>query len=165
MPTGAKIQGYEGQVLNFTWGLLPNAAALLSILPLGQGKAWVPPSPIDSLGLQAFPREGEPLSHVRIFAAQWTVARQAPLSMKISRQESWSGLSFPAPGELPNPGMEAKSFTSPALAGGFFTSEPPGLPRRSGEGAAEGAMWQNRGIPSDVSGMVPWVWYPSKSGL
>ena len=109
MPTGAKIQGYEGQVLNFTWGLLPNAAALLSILPLGQGNAWVPLSPIDSLGLQAFPREGEPLSHVRIFAAQWTVARQAPLSMGFSRQEYWGGLPFPSPGDLPDLGIEPRT--------------------------------------------------------
>ena len=50
--------------------------------------------------------------------APWTVACQAPLSMGFPRQEYWSGLSFPSPGDLPDPGMES---VSPALAGGFFT--------------------------------------------
>ena len=53
----------------------------------------------------------------------WTVAHQALLSMEFSRQECWSGLPFPSPEDLPKPGMEHKS---PALAGGFFTTEPPG---------------------------------------
>ena len=52
----------------------------------------------------------------------WTVAHQAPLSMGISRQESWSGLPCPSPGDLPNPGSKTASLTSPALAGGFFTT-------------------------------------------
>ena len=52
----------------------------------------------------------------------WTVAHQAPLSMGFSRQEYWNGLPFPSQGYLPNPGMEP---VSPALAGGFFTTEPP----------------------------------------
>ena len=55
----------------------------------------------------------------------WTVAHQAPLSMKFSRQEYWSGLPFPPPGDLPNPGTEPPS---PALTGRFFTTEPPGKP-------------------------------------
>ena len=54
----------------------------------------------------------------------WTVARQAALSMGFSRQEYWSGLPFPSPGDLPNPGIEAASHKSPALAGGFFTTSP-----------------------------------------
>ena len=53
---------------------------------------------------------------------------QAPLSMGFSRQEYWSGLPFPLPGDLPNPGMEPMCLVSAALAGGFFTSEPPGKP-------------------------------------
>ena len=57
--------------------------------------------------------------------APWTVARQAPLSMGFSRQESWGGLPFPSPGDLADPGTEP---LSPALAGGFFTAEPPGKP-------------------------------------
>ena len=54
------------------------------------------------------------------------VAHQAPLSMEFSRQEYWSGLPFPTPGDLRNPGIEPMSLASPALAGGFFTTEPPG---------------------------------------
>ena len=51
-----------------------------------------------------------------------TVAHQAPLSMGFSRQEYWSGLPCPSPGDLPDPGIEPVSLTSPALAGGFFTT-------------------------------------------
>ena len=51
----------------------------------------------------------------------WAVACQAPLSMKFSRQESWSGLPFPPPGDFPDPGIEP---TLPALGGRFFTAEP-----------------------------------------
>ena len=55
----------------------------------------------------------------------WTVACQTPLSMGFSRQGYWSGLSFPSQGDLPDPGIE---HMTPALAGGFFTTEPPGKP-------------------------------------
>ena len=54
------------------------------------------------------------LSHVRLFETPWTIACQAPLSMGFSRQETWSALPFPPPGDLPDPGIEP---TSPALAG------------------------------------------------
>ena len=57
-------------------------------------------------------------NHAPLFATPWTVAKQAPLSMRFSRQEYWSGLSSPPPGDLPNPGIEP---ASSALAGGFFT--------------------------------------------
>ena len=67
------------------------------------------------------------LSRVWLFATPWTAACQAPLSMKFPRQEYWSGLLFPSPGDLPNPGMK---LVSTALAGGFFTTEPPGKQRR-----------------------------------
>ena len=62
------------------------------------------------------------------FGTPWTVAYQAPLSMGFLKQEYWSGLPFPSPGDLPDPGIEP---TFPALAGGFFTSEPPGKPQIS----------------------------------
>ena len=61
-------------------------------------------------------------SRVRFFATLWTVAGQAPLSMGLSRQEYWSGLLCPPPGDLLNPGIEPRSLTSPALAGRFFTT-------------------------------------------
>ena len=63
------------------------------------------------------------LSHVQLFVILWTVAHQAPLSMGLFRQEYWSRLPFPFLGDLPNPGIEP---TSPASAGRFFTTEPPG---------------------------------------
>ena len=56
---------------------------------------------------------------VHLSAAPWTVACQALLSMEFSRQKYWSGLSFPSPGDLPDPGIKP---VSPALAGGFFTT-------------------------------------------
>ena len=66
------------------------------------------------------------LSCVQLFVTPWTVAHQAPLSRGFSRQEYWSGLPFPSPGHLPDPGIEPKSLMSPALEGGFFTIEPLG---------------------------------------
>ena len=69
------------------------------------------------------------LSHVRLSAAPWTVARQAPLSMEFFRQEYWSEWPFPTPGDLPNPGIEPSLPASPALAGGFFTTVPPRNPQ------------------------------------
>ena len=63
------------------------------------------------------------LSPVQLFVTPWTVAHQAPLSMGFSRQESWSGLPCSPPGDLPDPGIEPESLVSPALTGGFFTTE------------------------------------------
>ena len=65
------------------------------------------------------------LSRVWLCAIPWTVARQAPLSLEFSRQEYWSGLPFPSPGDLPHGGTE---LASPTLAGRFFTNERPGKP-------------------------------------
>ena len=65
------------------------------------------------------------LSHfspVQLFVTLWTVAHQSPLSMGFSRQEYWSGLPCPPPGNLPHPGIELASLMSPALSGGFFTT-------------------------------------------
>ena len=86
-------------------------------------------------GYQACPILGNGLSILKEYVLScsvmsdslclWTVACQAPLSVGFSRQESWSGVPFPSPGDLPDPGIE---LTSPALAGGFFTAEPPGMP-------------------------------------
>jgi len=58
-------------------------------------------------------------------ATPWTVACQAPLSMGFPKQENWSGLSFPSPGDLPNPGIKPET---PAMAGRFFTTESSGKP-------------------------------------
>ena len=59
-------------------------------------------------------------------ATPWTVAHKAPLSMGFPRLEYWSGLPFPTPGDLPDSGIEPMS---PALSGGFFTTDPPEKPR------------------------------------
>ena len=69
----------------------------------------------------------ESLSHVRLFATPWTVAYQAPPSMRFSRQEYWSGLPFPSPGDIPHPGIELRS---PAFQADALTSEPTGRPQR-----------------------------------
>ena len=66
------------------------------------------------------------LSPVQLFSTPWAVARQAPLSMGFPRQEYWSGLPFPSPGDIPDPRIEPRPS---ALAGRFFTTEPPGKSR------------------------------------
>ena len=65
------------------------------------------------------------LSRVQLFATLWTVAHEAPLSMGFSRQEYWSELPFPSPGDLPNSGIEPES---PALQADALPSELPGKP-------------------------------------
>ena len=66
------------------------------------------------------------LSHVQLFATPWTVAHQAPLSLEFSRQEYWSGLPFPSPGDLPDPGIEPGSLAPQADS---LPSEPAGKPK------------------------------------
>ena len=61
-------------------------------------------------------------SHVQLLASPWTVAHQAPLGPWGSPGKNGSGLPFPSPGDLPDPGIEVWSLVSPALAGGFFTT-------------------------------------------
>ena len=63
------------------------------------------------------------LSRVQLFVTPWTLAYQTSLSMGFSRQEYWSGLPFPSPGDLPNPGIKPGS---PALQADTLPSEPPG---------------------------------------
>ena len=69
------------------------------------------------------------LSHVRLFATPWAVAYKASLSVGFSRQEYWSALPFPSPGDLPDPGIKPRS---PALEADTLTSEPPGKPKCAG---------------------------------
>ena len=74
------------------------------------------------------------LSHfccVRLCVTLWTIACQAPLSMRFSRQEYWSELSCPPAGDLPNPGIEPSSLISPALADRFFTTSACNNPNKS----------------------------------
>ena len=59
-------------------------------------------------------------NYVQLYATLWSIAGQAPLSMGFSQHEYWRGLPFPPPGDLPDPGTEPPSLTSPAVTGGFF---------------------------------------------
>ena len=80
--------------------------------------------PLDtSHAIMAAVSEVKLLNHVRLFATPWTVACQAPLSMGFSRQEYWSGLPFPSPGDLSDSGIEPRS---PSLQADALPSEPPG---------------------------------------
>ena len=65
-------------------------------------------------------------SHVQLFVTPWAVARQPPLSMGVPRQEYWSGLPFPSPEDLLDPGIETASLANPALAGRVFATVPQG---------------------------------------
>ena len=69
--------------------------------------------------------EGHACSIVSDSVTPWAAAHQAPLSMGFSRKEYWSELSFPPPGDLLHPGTKPVFPEAPALAGGFFTTEPP----------------------------------------
>ena len=75
-------------------------------------------------------KESESVSHSALSdsVTPGTVACQAALSMGFPMQEYWSGLLFLSPGDLPNSGIKPMSLASPALAGGFFTTAPPGKP-------------------------------------
>ena len=72
------------------------------------------------------------LSRVRLFVTPWTVAHQMPLSIEFFRQEYWSGLPCPPPGDLPNPEIEPRS---PTLQVDSLLSEPPGKPKNTGVGS------------------------------
>ena len=89
-------------------------------IPHAQGKGKAPPKPWKKM---------KSLSRVRLFVTPGTVAYQAPLSMEFSREEYWSGLPFPSPGDLPHPGIEPGS---PALQAEGLLSEPPGKPKMVG---------------------------------
>ena len=69
-------------------------------------------------------------SVMSLFCSPWTVADQASLTMEFSRQEYWSELFFPSTQDLIDPGIRLMSLASPALAGGFFTTVPPGKPSK-----------------------------------
>ena len=96
------------------------------------------------------------LSRVRLFVTPWTVARQAPLSMGFCSQEYWSGLPFPSPGDLPDPGIKPGS---PTLEANALTSEPPGKPAQSHR--KHQFWWRRKGVYSwQVSHIFPWCWRP-----
>ena len=78
-------------------------------------------------------------NHVLLFVTLWTIVPQAPLYMEFSRQEYWTELSFPSPGDLPDPGIEPVSLTTPALADGFFTTITTWVDFPGGSGGKESA--------------------------
>ena len=92
------------------------------------------------------------LSRVRLFVTLWTVAHQAPLSMGFPRQECWSGLPFPSPGDLPDSGMEPASPLAPTLAGGFFTLSHLGSPTKAQDPA--------EGLNADMGCWLPLILSP-----
>ena len=103
----------------------------LPFRPERPGRRGFPSSNLTySRGHTVQPVTARVLSRVRLLATPGTVAHQAPLSMGFSRQEHWSGLPFPSPGDLPNPGIEPTSLESPASAGRFLATVPPGKPFR-----------------------------------
>ena len=81
-------------------------------------------------------------SRAQLFVTLWTIAHQAPPSMGFSRQEYWSGLPFPSPGDLPNPGIEPRS---PTLQADALTSAPPGKPLEMRIG--------------EIKWLLPFTWY------
>ena len=87
------------------------------------------------------------LSRVRLFATPWTGAYQGPPSMGFSRQEYWSGLPFPSPGDFPDPGIESGS---PTLQADALPSEPPGKPVGHCKSSAKGKVHRNTGIPQET---------------
>ena len=80
---------------------------------------------VSNLPFKAFLVKVKPPSPVQLFVILWTVVYQVSLSMGFSRQEYWSGLPFPSPGDLPDPGIKPRS---PALQADTLPSEPPGKP-------------------------------------
>ena len=102
-------------------------------------------SGIGELNHEAMKRK-EKLSCVRLFVTPWTIAYQAPPSMGFSRQEYWSGLLFPSPRDLPNPGIKPGS---PALEADALTSEPPGKPITMERLKGEKSRSRKRACPDD----------------
>ena len=94
------------------------------------------------------------LSPVQLFVTPWTVACQAPLSMELCRQEYWSGLSHTSPGDLHNPGIKP---STPALAGEFFITVPPGKPNNDNK---RHNFWRN-----ELQKNQKWVWNWNKMKL
>ena len=120
--------------------LEPDPPPAARIEPLGRPPALslVPsPSPASSGGKKVKVKV-KSLSRVQLFATPWTVAYQASPSMGFSRQEYWSGLPFPSPGDLPHPGIEPRS---PALEADALTSEPPGKPLWDGTPLNSSTAW------------------------
>ena len=92
-----------------------------------------------------------PFRHVWLFVTPWTIPHEAPVSLRFSRQEHWSGLPCPPPGNLPDPGIEPASLTSPALAGRFLLASRASKAVHMGSGQVI-CFFLNWGPVSGVSG-------------
>ena len=120
-----------------TWSSLHCRKVVISIYPQGTSRSLADhvifkTTPIKLWNLikgKWVSVEHRSLSHVRLFATLQTVAHQVPLSVEFSRQEYWSGLSFPSPGDLPDTGIKTGS---PALQADSWQSEPPGKSQLKG---------------------------------
>ena len=97
-------------------------------------------------------------------ATPWTVACQAPLSMRPPRQEYWSGLPFLTPGSLPHPEIKPRTLVSPALAGWLFTTMPPGKPQLHFWASLEKRLLKSPSLPPQRRQWLPTpVLLPGKS--
>ena len=99
------------------------------------------------------------LSHIWLFVTLWTIVYQVPLSLRFPRQGNWSGLPFPTPGGLLDPGIKPKSPASPASAGRFFTTEPAGKPllgrdRKANVCAANSSPWPIADLTSQSQSFI-----------
>ena len=116
---GCSPIGKSSQILEDEWDLFHP----LSQAPLGSSSLqWIQLNSPHHLDVQLCPEPVKLLSRVRLFAIPWTVAYQAPPSMEFSREEFWSGLPFPSPGDLPDSGIEPRF---PALQADALPSELP----------------------------------------
>ena len=103
-------------------------------------------------------------SRVQLFMTPWTVARQAPLSMAISRQEYWSVLPLAASGYLPDPGIKPTSLVSPALTDGLFEELTHWKRLWCWEGLGAGGQGDNRGWDGWMASLTRWTWVWVNSG-
>ena len=97
---------------------------LLSTESFSQSSAWEKDTHLTEAQLE-LTGKSESVSGIQLFGAPWTVAHEAPLSLELSRQEYWSGLPHPSPGDIPDPGIKSRS---PALQADSLPSEPPRKP-------------------------------------
>ena len=96
-------------------------------------------------------RKLKSLSCIQLFGTPWTVAHQAPLSVGFSRQEYWSGVPFPSPGDLLDPGIKPGS---PTLQADALPSEPPGKPKSHSK--HQFFSWFNKAILKSKEGLPCW---------
>ena len=101
-------------------------------------------------------------SHVQLFATLWTIAPQAPLSMGFSRQEYWSGLPFPPPGELPNPGINPRLLRLLHWQAGSLPLVPPGKPHLNTDNISFSPVGGIGGIRKVESSEFLYIWFSDK---